>query len=93
MNHQEKMNQAQYIWNRLDDLSASDPEAYKKFIEKQMEERDIYMSKPEARLCILTNFMVNIQLFSRYNTLMGKRKPQFGTSLEKLILISQYVFL
>ena len=43
--------QAQYIWNRLDDLASTDANAYKKFIDKQMKERELYISSPEPRLC------------------------------------------
>ena len=51
--------QAQYIWDRLEDLSASDPDAYKSFIDKQMEEKKIFMSSPQAELCIHTSANVS----------------------------------
>ena len=52
--------QAQYIWNRLDDLASTDPDAYKKFIDEQMKEREVFNSPPEPRLCVMVKTKVGI---------------------------------
>lgn len=31
------MDQAQHIWKMLDDMAASDPEAYKKFVQQNIQ--------------------------------------------------------
>lgn len=59
MDPKEFKEQAEYIWNRLDDLAKSDPDAYKNFIEKQMEEHKDFNSPPEPRVCIYTKTLVS----------------------------------
>nr|XP_002129686.1 PIH1 domain-containing protein 2 [Ciona intestinalis] len=54
MDSKEMQEQANYIWNRLDDLAGSDPDAYKKFIETQMTEREKFLSAPEPKFCFET---------------------------------------
>ncbi|CAK8678261.1 PIH1 domain-containing protein 2-like [Clavelina lepadiformis] len=54
MEQREMQDQAKYIWDRLDDLSATDPTAYKKFIDKQMKEREMFMSAPEPKICFIS---------------------------------------
>lgn len=54
------INQAEFIWNRLDDLANSDPDGYKEFIAKQMEERKIFLSKPDPKMAISTVTTVRI---------------------------------
>lgn len=59
MDSKEMKDQAQYIWNRLDDLANTDPKSYKKFIEKQMEEHKLLSSTPEPRMCIQSKILVS----------------------------------
>jgi len=68
--------QAQYIWNRLDDLANNDPSAYKTFIEQQMKEKEIYMSNPEATFCIQTTAQLGSETVNVYiNVMSWKRMP------------------
>jgi len=48
------MKQAQHIWSMLDDLSAQNPEAYRKFINKHLTEGKQAMSPPEPHMCVRT---------------------------------------
>jgi len=48
------MKQAQHIWSMLDDLSAQNPEAYRKFIEKHLAEGREAMRPPEPHMCVRT---------------------------------------
>jgi len=68
--------QAQYIWNRLDDLAVNDPSAYKTFIEQQMKEKEVYMSNPEANFCIHTTAQSGLETIDVYiNVMSWKRMP------------------
>nr|XP_006823603.1 PREDICTED: PIH1 domain-containing protein 2-like [Saccoglossus kowalevskii] len=49
------MKQAQHIWSMLDELSDSDPEAYKKFLDKTLQEGIENMAPPKAYMCIHTD--------------------------------------
>ncbi|KAL5019766.1 hypothetical protein ScPMuIL_002658 [Solemya velum] len=46
--------QASHIWSMLDDMAANNPQAYKKFIDQKMKERDEYFSPPEPHMCVQT---------------------------------------
>lgn len=46
--------QAQNIWSMLDDMAQSDPQAYKKFIDKTLKEGKELMKPPEPHMCIRT---------------------------------------
>lgn len=55
MSSKESMrDQASQIWSFLDDISRNDPAAYKRFIEKQMEERKEALAPPEPHMCVST---------------------------------------
>ena len=68
--------QAQYIWNRLDDLATTDPNAYKKFIEEQMKERELYNSAPEPRMCVYveTEVAISCSVSNLFNLNPNKKK-------------------
>ena len=66
MDSNEIKQQAQYIWNRLDDLAANDPSAYKKFIDEQMKERQLFKSVPEPKLCVLVKIKVWFVVLSTF---------------------------
>ncbi len=53
------MNQAQQIWSMLDDMSQNDPQAYRKFIDKQLKEGREAMKPPEPNMCIKTRIIVS----------------------------------
>jgi len=44
--------QAQHIWSMLDDLSAQNPEGYRKFIDKHLTEWKETMRPPEPHMCV-----------------------------------------
>ena len=83
--------QAQYIWNRLDDLASTDPNAYKKFIEEQMKERELFNSIPEPRICVLAKVQDGNpnQLF--LNICGWKRIPYPSNDEEPLKLMSGFL--
>jgi len=54
------MLKAQQVWSMLDDMSESDPKAYRKFIDKQMNERKEFLSPPETHMCVQTFMVVRI---------------------------------
>ena len=43
---------AEQVWGALDKMLATDPEGYKKFIKKQMEEGEEVMASPEPVMCL-----------------------------------------
>jgi len=51
---EDMMKQAQHIWSMLDDLSAQNPEAYRKFIDKHLTEGKEAMKSPEPHMCVQT---------------------------------------
>lgn len=53
------MNQAQQIWSMLDDMAQNDPQAYRKFIDKQLKEGREAMKPPEPNMCIQTRIIVS----------------------------------
>nr|CAB3264873.1 PIH1 domain-containing protein 2-like [Phallusia mammillata] len=89
MNGNELQNQAKYIWDRLDDLAANDPEGYKKFIDQQMEERETFMAPPEARLCFLVKTEENDLVY--VNVCAWKRIPYPQDDSEPLKLMCGFV--
>lgn len=52
--------QAQHIWAMLDELADSDPEAYKKFIERNMKESKEVMTPAKAYMCVKTKILVSV---------------------------------
>ena len=52
------ISEAQHIWAMLDDMAQSDPQAYKNFVAKQMEEGRKAMSPPRPHMCIETKITV-----------------------------------
>ena len=59
MGSESLLNQADSMWKILDDLAESDPEAYKRFIDKALKEGATYFKPPEPCFCIST-IMVSI---------------------------------
>ena len=48
------MTQAQHIWSMLDDMAIQNPDAYKKFIEKNLTEGKQALRPPEPHMCVRT---------------------------------------
>lgn len=48
------------MWKMLDDLADSDPEAYKRFIDKTLKEGSIYFKPPEPCFCIRTDLLPSV---------------------------------
>ena len=48
------LNQADSMWKMLDDLAESDPDAYKKFIDKALKDGATSFKPPEPCFCIST---------------------------------------
>lgn len=46
--------QAQNIWSMLDDMATNDPENYKKFIAKNLNEKPDFLIQPKEHMCIET---------------------------------------
>ncbi|XP_039249192.2 PIH1 domain-containing protein 2-like [Styela clava] len=88
MDSKEMKNQAEYIWNRLDDLAKNDPDAYKKFIEKQMEEQKIFTSSPEPRICLQTKALGNESEIVFINICAWKKIPYPETEDEPVKLFA-----
>ena len=63
MSSKESMrDQASQIWSFLDDMARNDPDAYKRFIDKQMKERKEAMAPPEPHMCVSTMSEVNFSV-------------------------------
>ncbi|XP_022783989.1 PIH1 domain-containing protein 2-like isoform X2 [Stylophora pistillata] len=54
------LNQADSMWKMLDDLADSDPEAYKRFIDKTLKEGSTYFKPPESCFCICTTLLPKV---------------------------------
>lgn len=54
MGSESLLNQADSMWKILDDMAESDPEAYKRFIDKALKEGATYFKPPEPCFCIST---------------------------------------
>lgn len=52
------LQQVNQFWSMLDDLCENDPEAYHKFIEKQMTEGAEYSAPPVLDSCLCTDILV-----------------------------------
>ena len=50
---------AQHIWQMLDDMAENNPAAYRKFIDKQMEESKKHNAKPKPHMCVKTTLTVS----------------------------------
>ena len=50
---------AQHVWQMLDELAANNPSAYRKFIDKQMQDAKEYNVKPIPNMCISTKILVS----------------------------------
>lgn len=48
------------FWSMLDDLSQNDPAAYRRFIQKQMEEGAEFSAPPELHSCLCTELLVRL---------------------------------
>ncbi|XP_045930565.1 PIH1 domain-containing protein 2 isoform X2 [Micropterus dolomieu] len=51
------LQQVNHFWSMLDDLSQNDPDAYRKFIEKQMKEGAEFSAPPEVHSCLCTEIV------------------------------------
>ena len=58
-NNDDMMKQAQHIWGMLDELADSDPEAYKKFIDKNTKESKEVMTPAKPYMCVCTRILVS----------------------------------
>lgn len=54
MGSESLLNQADSMWKILDDMAETNPEAYKKFIEKALEDGAASFKPPEPCFCIST---------------------------------------
>lgn len=54
MGSESLLNQADSMWKILDDMAETNPEAYKKFIEKAMKDGAASFKPPEPCFCIST---------------------------------------
>ena len=55
---------AQHIWQMLDDMADNNPAAYRKFIDKQMEESKKHNAKPKPHMCVKTNLTVGCSFYT-----------------------------
>lgn len=53
------LQQVNQFWSMLDDLSENDPEAYRRFIQKQVEDGADFTSPPELDACLRTEMLVS----------------------------------
>ncbi|XP_070548593.1 PIH1 domain-containing protein 2-like [Ptychodera flava] len=56
-NDEDIMKQAQHIWNMLDELADSDPDAYKKFIDSKVKEGGEMFAPPKPFMCVETDLL------------------------------------
>ena len=59
MGSESLLNQADSMWKMLDDLAESDPEAYKRFMDKTLKEGSSLFKPPEPCFCISTVLVSN----------------------------------
>lgn len=52
------LQQVSQLWSMLDDMSAKDPEEYRKFIERQLREGADMYSTPQPHACIRADILV-----------------------------------
>lgn len=53
------LQQVNQFWSMLDDLSENDPEAYRRFIQKQVKDGAELTSPPELDSCLRTEMLVS----------------------------------
>ncbi|PIK53445.1 putative PIH1 domain-containing protein 2 isoform X3 [Apostichopus japonicus] len=53
----EMLKQAEHIWKMLDELADSDPNAYKNFVQKSMDEKKRETAIPEPFMCLKTELI------------------------------------
>lgn len=53
------LQQVSHFWSMLDDLSQSDPAAYRRFIEEQMKRGAEFNAPPELHSCVRTQILVS----------------------------------
>ena len=82
MGSESLLNQAESMWKMLDDMAESDPDAYKKFIDKALKDGATSFKPPEPCFCIST-ILVSIEL-SRSPTPCCKRDKFTVNVWEKL---------
>ena len=59
------LQQAQHVWAMLDDMADKDPEAYRRFIEKQAKEHKELTGPPQPHMCVRTQFQVCVRVCMR----------------------------
>ena len=59
MGSESLLNQADSMWKMLDDLAESDPEAYKRFMDKTLKEGSTLFKPPEPCFCVSTVLVRN----------------------------------
>lgn len=52
------LQQAQQVWNMLDDLADNDPQGYQRFIQKQTADYKEMTAPPQPYMCVKTHFQV-----------------------------------
>ncbi|KAK2847427.1 hypothetical protein Q5P01_010426 [Channa striata] len=69
------LQQVNQFWSMLDDLCDSDPEGYRKFIQKQMEEGAELSAAPELHSCLCTDMLEPKKGLLYVNVCSWKRVP------------------
>ncbi|XP_018523758.1 PIH1 domain-containing protein 2 [Lates calcarifer] len=72
---QDVLQRVNQFWSMLDDLSENDPAAYRKFIQKQMEERAEFIAPPELDSCLYTEILEPNKGLLYVNICSWKRVP------------------
>ena len=54
---------AQHIWQMLDDMAENNPGMYRKFIDKQMSESKKVTAKPNPHMCVQTTISVSVETY------------------------------
>ncbi|XP_071959174.1 PIH1 domain-containing protein 2-like [Antedon mediterranea] len=84
----ELMKQAQHIWSMLDELADSDPEAYKKFIEKNVAESKDQEAPAAPCMCIQTTILSEKQCELFINICSWSRVPGPKTDHDPIPVIA-----
>ncbi|XP_041373135.1 PIH1 domain-containing protein 2-like [Gigantopelta aegis] len=69
------MHQAQHMWTMLDEMATSNPQAYREFINKQLQEGREQMAPPQPHMCIKTNLLKPLPVTMYINVCGWKRIP------------------
>ena len=69
------LNQAESMWKMLDDMADSDPDAYKKFIDKALKDGATSLKPPEPCFCIST-ILVSMATSTFTSLVMSSSSPQ-----------------